>query len=338
MSISVSLIRLLIESAAARGVERSALLLDAEVPADLLKDPQGRLSLEGYNRLHDLALERCNDPALGLHMGETASVAALKVIGYLFMNCRTIEQAITVFTRYHHIISDCSDPVFRKEGRRATLTYDFPRGSAACNRARAEFGLTLIMRIGQDLLGRKLVPLQVCFEHARPEYETEYLRIFHQAPLRFSAPETAIVMPTEVLEEEHSHSDDSIYRVLEVQADRMLAALKERGFASQVQRLIAEQYHGIRPDMETIATRFHLSARSLRRRLKEENTTYSEVADRAVHQVACDRLRNPELSIQEIAYDLGFSEPSAFHRAFRRWSGMTPLQFRLRLGSAPGSP
>ncbi len=333
MSVSVSLIRLLVETAAARGVDRDGLLRDGGVDPGLLKDPQNRLSLESYNRLHDLALVRSGDPALGLRMGETASVAALRVIGYLFMNCRTIEQAVEVFRRYHHIISDCSDPVLTKDGARATLVYDFPRGSAACNRARAEFGLTLILRIGQDLLGRELVPLELRFEHPEPGYLDAYRRVFRNAPLVFDAGETAIVMPTAVLEEEHAHSDDSIYHLLSEQADRMLAGLRETGFGDRVRRLIEEQYHGIRPDMETIAGRFHISARSLRRRLREENTTYSEVADEAVFAIAARRLRDPDLSVQELAYDLGYSEPSAFHRAFRRHFGMTPLQYRLRRSS-----
>lgn len=330
MSVSVSLIRLLVETAAARGVDREALLRDSGIEPAFLQEPQNRLSLDGYNRLHDLALQRSADPALGLHMGETASVAALRVIGYLFMNCRTIEQAVEVFRRYHHIISDCSDPVLTKDGDRATLLYDFPRGSAACNRARAEFGVTLILRIGQDLLGRELAPLELRFEHPDPGYGDAYRRVFRDTPIVFEAAETAIVMPTAVLEEEHAHSDDSIYRLLSEQADRLLASLKESGFAAQVRRMIEEQYHGIRPDMDTIAQRFHISARSLRRRLREEDTTYSEIADAAVFGIACRRLQDPDLSVQELAYDLGFSEPSAFHRAFRRHVGMTPMQYRLR--------
>ncbi len=330
MSVSVSLIRLLVETAVACGVDRARLLADSEVAPGLLQDPQSRLSLESYNRLHDLALARCDNPALGLTMGETASVAALRVIGYLFMNCRTIEQAIQVFQRYHHIISDCSDPVLIKEADSATLLYDFPRGSPACNRARAEFGLTLILRIGQDLLGRPLIPAAVHFEHAEPNYADEYTRVFRGAPIRFQREKTAIVLPVALLEEEHPHSDDSIYRVLAEQADQLLASLKAEGFAEQVRRMIEEQYHGIRPDMDTIARRFHISARSLRRRLHEEGTTYTELADAAVFRIAARRLRDPEISVQELAYDLGFSEPSAFHRAFKRHFGMTPMQYRLR--------
>ncbi len=330
MDISVPLVRLLADNVVRMGVDRAEWLAHAGVDPALLEDPRARVGVAEYDRLQELALAMTGDPALGLHMGEQASVGVLNVVGYLFMNCRTIEEAFTVFNRYHRIISDCRESRMEKDADTATIFYEFPRGSTACNRLRAEFGLVLLVRIGHLLVGHPVAPLQVRFEHPTPAYAAEYARVFGCEAV-FDCTETSVVLPRALLEAEQAHASRELFGVLQAQADRMLAQLESRGFADRVRELILGQYGGIRPDAATVAARFHISVRTLNRRLRAEGTGYREVADAAAFEKARQRLADPGAGIQEIAYELGFSEPSAFHRAFRRWAGVSPQKYRLGL-------
>jgi AraC-like DNA-binding protein len=334
MSISISLVRTLIEAVEQAGVAPEAFIAAGGLDRALLEDPTARLDLPHYDRVQELALDMTGDPALGLHMGDSSSVSAFQVVGYLAAHARTIREGLDVFFRYHRVVSDCPASYLAERGEDAVLIYNFPRTTPRCTRLRGEFGMARLFRISQMFLRAGGVPREVWFEHEAPAYVAEYARIFGPGvTVRFGQPSTSIVMPRAMLDSVQLHPNPQLYQVLKTQADAALSELDANlGIAHRIHQLVVHHFTELEPDMETLARRLGMSSRSLRRRLQEGGTSFSAVVDRAMGELACNVLRESHTTIQEAACRLGFSEASSFHRAFKRWTGQTPKQFRQSVG------
>lgn len=329
MSISITLIRTLVEAVERAGADTDAYFQDAGFDPALLRDERVRVSAETYDRLQLLALQHTGDRALGIHMGEHASMGAFNVVGSLVMHCRTIREALDVFFRYHRIISDCAESELVEEGDTAKLVYRYPVSKHAdCNRLRGELGPTRLTLIGRAFAGDAASLSEVWFEHPEPTYAEEYERIF-RAPVRFEQSCTALFGPRALLDAAQLHDNPTLYKVLREQAERQLSELEgARSVSERLEQFILQSYDEVNPDMATLSRRLGIGERTLRRRLKEEGTSFGRVLDAALGQVAQRILSEPETTIQEAAYRMGFSEASSFHRAFKRWTGTTPRQFR----------
>jgi AraC-like DNA-binding protein len=335
MSVSVVLVRALVEAVDAAGASRDEFLRAAALDQDRLKDGDSRFSLPDYDRIQLLALDMTGDDALGLHMGEQVSLAAFDVVGHLLAHATTMREAIELFLRFHRILSDCGDSKLHEKGDLATIEYEYPRGAPRCNRFRAEFGMTVLQWMGRHYVGPGKIAQHVFFEHTAPEYRTEYARIFRGAEV-FGCTFTGIEFDRRHLDREQLNKNAELFDVLETQAERKIGRLnRELGYRERLREFLATSI-AERPDMETVARRFGMSVRSLRRRLTEEGVTYAGLAEEALSTIAKQMLEDPRRSIQETAYAVGFSDPSAFHRAFKRWTGMTPRQYRERAGAKSG--
>ena len=329
----MTLVRALVEEVARAGADPGAYLEAAGVDAALLEDPNARLELASYFRLQELALDTIGDPALGVHMAERANPAAFHVVGFLTGHCHTLRQAIQVFARYRKLISDTPPPTLHEEGDVAVLTcYFLESDSERCRRLSEEFGMTSMARTAKLALGMPEAPHVVEFSHAAPAHAAEVERVIG-CPVRYGADATRLRFARHMLDATRLHANPELMRLLQSEAERKLAELAAPRSLSARLRAVLLEGSG-RPGMGAMARLLGLSSRSLRRRLHEEGHTYVEVVEQAMAEIARRMLDDPSITIQEVADRLGFSEASAFHRAFKRWTGMTPMQFRTQPGTS----
>jgi AraC-like DNA-binding protein len=329
VSVSISLVRTLIEAVDRAGIPAERFIAQSGLSRSLLEDAAARLEVSAYDVLQELALDMTGDPALGLHMGDQPSVSAFQVVGALVSHCRTIREGLDVFFRYHRIVADCPASYLVPRGDEVVLVYNFLRTTPRCSRLRAEFGITRVLRIGQIFGGASTTPTEIWFEHEEPTYAAEYARILGAGRVRFSQPSTGFVMPAAFLDITQLHSSPELFQVLKTQADKQLSDLDgSMPLSRRIHELVVHHFTDVEPDMDTIARRMGMSARSLRRRLQDEGCSFSEIIGRAMGELSCNVLRERNTTIQEAAFRLGFSEASSFHRAFKRWTGKTPKQFR----------
>ena len=194
-------------------------------------------------------------------------------------------------------------------------------------RMTAEFVMTALAFALPLFAGGSARPTQVRFAYAEPPYVAEYQRIFGSAA-RFGQEFTELVFPWAWLDKRHPYHSPELYTVLKDQADRSLARLERDGsLRVQLERIMAKQ--GPLPlTMEDAARELGMSARSLQRRLRGEGVIFAGLVTRHRADVARRMLERPKASLQETAYEMGFASVTAFHRAFKRWTGMTPKQYQ----------
>lgn len=330
MSISTVLITTLIEAVNLAGVETPRFLRKADLPSDFLTNTPKRISLEQYDKAQTAAIELSEDTALGLHMGEMVSLSSLSVVGNLLLNCSGLKEAFEVFNRYHHIISECPPSTLEILNNQAVISYEYPRSTPLCNRLRSEYGIVSLKRLAHSLLNDQLHAIEIRFEHNKPQYVGEYERIFH-SDIQFSCEKTQIIFPEAYLHKHFSQPNPELYHLLKKQAEQLLLKLHGASLASQIQSLIEDQYQGIKPQIRQVASHFNVSARTLRRHLQEEGINFTSIVEKTQADIARILLSDPKVSIKSIAYQLGFEEPGSFTRAFKRWTGKTPLEYREKL-------
>lgn len=329
MNVSILIVRPLLEAVAANGVPIDRLLSAASFDAARLDDVEGRLEVSELDHLQEVALALTGDPALGIHMGERASAPAYDIIGYLGTHASTLRECIETLLRYSRIVTDLS-PILEESDDVATiiLRHLGPPDSPPA-RLRAETALTGFVRLIRSFCGEGATPREVLFEYAAPPYRAEYTRVFGGLE-RFQQPLTGLRFDRAMLSQEAPiHKNPRLSALFTSEAERVLHRL-ERGVthAERLRGLLAAQRVDAPPTMSDVARRLGMSVRSLRRRLAEEGVSYPKLLEEAHVAFAKRLLDDPDRSIYEAAFEMGFSDPSAFHRAFRRWTGMTPMQYR----------
>jgi AraC-like DNA-binding protein len=284
-----------------------------------------------YERAVSSALAISADPALGLRVAWAAPAGALHVVGHLLVNCPTMRDAIAQFFRYSSLILDGTRWELQEEEEEARFVYAQQLVVAPENaRFDAEFCLALVLKLGFQLIGAEPPPTWVSFRHAAPPYAAAYAPIFG-GDVRFGESANQIVFKRKYLDVVQLHRDETVRDVLRRRAEELLAErTSDDRLAERIDTLLRSDVDLAAIDLGHLAQRLGTSPRSLQRRLRERGVSLTALYETAKKDVACSALDGAHVSIKDLAYRLGFSEPSAFHRAFKRWTGTTPAEYRRR--------
>lgn len=326
ISISLDIPRLLLKYVAGLGVEvddlRRQLGLDE---ADVLS-PTSRLSIEKIDGLWKTVMERVQDPLFGLHFGEAvASSWGGHILFAVMVNSATLEAALERFCRYHGLLASGAAPRLCDVGanRAFVLEQMDMLGDPYAESILAMLNVTI-----SRLAERQICPKEVHFVHSAPADDSEYRRIFG-ASLMFDQPDYRLVLDRALLDAPIFLADRALLDYLEQFARRALSRLTMvdswTGRVSEIMGKLLLQ--GEKPHLATVAARLTISSRQLQNKLQAEGITYQKLLDMVRQRMAQDCLKQEGMTICDVAFLLGFSEQSAFNRAFKRWTGMTPLQY-----------
>jgi len=239
----------------------------------------------------------------------------------------TLGAAYERLCRYQRLIHETSRVHLDVESDRAVLRHQLA-GGAAAPRQTAEFLLAAWVRAGRVITGIDWAPDEVHFAHSAPADATDHARFF-RTDVHFGMGENALVLPRRLLETSCTRADPALVAVLDrYAADRLAQMPQSHGIADRVRSELVDQLRGGEPSASRLAARLKMSVRSLNRLLAAENTSYQQLLDRLRRDLAERHLARQQMSISEVAFLLGYSELSSFHRAFKRWTGRTPAQFR----------
>ena len=321
---------LLLDQAERHGMQRDELMRMASLDPAILDDPDSRVTMSSLLKLWQAIAERQPGIPVGALIGSVIRARQLGIVGYAMYYSRDLEDAFRRLARYIRILSEAVQ--FEViEGPDSTILKFESHPALLAIRHPAEAQLATILSIGREITKTDLVPLEVHLPSPKPSDRRIYRDVF-RCPVYFNRPDTAIVFSTAQMQLPVRASDPTLCDYLDRLAGMTMESLpgREANFVDQVRRALWSELAGGRPNLWHTASTLGISPRTLQRRLRNSGTSYSAVIESLRRDIAGDLLSNDELGVSDIAYLLGYSEPSAFQRAFRRWHGMSPRQFRAR--------
>jgi AraC-like DNA-binding protein len=327
---SIAIARDIVQYVAVQGVEANLLCRAAHIDSTWLNDPDRQVPGEVLKDLWREAIAQTGDRDLGLHIGEAFDLAAIGIVGYVLLNCKTYGQVLEKLSQYtrlfsqgvaihYQVVDDWVQCDCEIVGDMKNYLLDEPRQPI-------ESTFSALMTATRQLTGNVLQTDAVWFQHPCPEDDAEHQRIF-QTTVKFSKPVNRIIFPTICLDWSVRSANPNLLLVFELHAATMLKA-QSQSYAQKVMQTITQHLQGDVPNIEAIARSLVTSVRQLQRELQAENTSYQQLLEETRKNLAIQYFKNPETSIHDVAFLLGFSEPSAFHRAFKRWTGKTPRSYR----------
>jgi len=322
---------MVVRAAAARGVAPERLRELTGFDATIAKDPDARISLEVESKLWDEAARLTGDDAFGLHAASGLQPGVFDVLDYACRTAPTLLASYERLMRYNRLEHDVAVFGFVERGRIARLEHRFRVPGVEPSRHAAEFTLAAVIVISTQVLGEPVLPSVVEFRHAAPRATTEHVRAFGVEP-RFGCELNALELDRALLDRPVPNADPALSRIIERQAEALLAARPDpvETTVDRVRRLLVASLGEGDITLAGMANKLRMSERTLQRRLADEGTTFDELVEHQRKQLALRYLADAKLAVSEVAYLLGYSEPSAFHRAFKRWTGVTPKDMRSR--------
>jgi AraC-like DNA-binding protein len=325
--LTVRAIRPLVSGLRQMGHDPAAVVTAVGLDEKTLSDPDGRVPVSMAADFFARAVAQTGDANLGLHLAEHAELSSFDVHFYAMASSPTLGAAYERLSRYQRLIHETSRVELEIGGKQATLRHRLAGGNAA-PRQTAEFLLAAWVRAGRTVTGLNWTPDEVHFAHAAPHDRQEHERIF-RSRVRFAMAQNALLLPMSLLQTPCVSADSGLVAVLDRYAvDRLNKAPRTSSAADRVRMLIGDEFRGNTPTAVRIATRLKISVRTLNRLLAAEGTSFRDLLDAVRRELAIELLAGDEASIAEVGFLLGFAELSSFHRAFRRWTGRTPAEFR----------
>ncbi|WP_454873518.1 AraC family transcriptional regulator [Paraburkholderia xenovorans] len=311
-----------------RGLDIDALLAAAGVPARLLALPQTRVSAASYSTLWRQINHALDDEFFGQD-SRRMKVGSFAMLCHIVIHCQTLGHALRRALRYFDLLLDDLSCTLSVERADARVTLHVRAGTPVRIFAH---GTLLVMLHGLMcwLVGRRIRIRVAHFAYPEPAYSTEY-HLTYSPVLEFCCPCTDIVFDGSYLDLPVIQTEQTLKSFLRTAPENVVLKYKnQHGLAARIREKLKTQPLDRWPTFDGLATGLGLGASTLRRRLKDEGQTYQIIKDELRRDMAISFLCDTEKNVDEIAIELGFAEPSAFHRAFRRWTGARPGAYRLR--------
>lgn len=323
----------LLNTGVALGLNAEQLLGDIGLSCRELRDSNNRVDLVYLMRLGHTIIQRTGRPDIGLSAAETTSITRYGYAGLAAMTAPTLGDALQTLVRFEALYGRCyrGNSQLIKSGNRATLNFYsiapyndytyFVVDSVLCGWARIIAWLT----------GRTDLVQSAHIEFTTPAYHAEYPRAFG-CPVLFQQECNHLQLSPGATEAPVLHANASLHEQLTRECEAQMSQIAlANTYRNRVQKVLGTMLHGRTPSIEEVAQELGIPSWTLRRKLNDEEASFQEIVDEMRRDVALSYMRNTELSFGEISYLLGFSTPGAFQRAFKRWAGTTPGEYRRHL-------
>jgi AraC-like DNA-binding protein len=323
-------VRTLVDSVVEAGVSRSSLLGAAKLEPACLQTPDARYPRAKLFELCELALELTGDPAFGLHSVESLTDdAAFDPISGVVARATSLREAISSIQEFRGLLGDdASFRVYEDGGKVIVQANSLLDESLRVRRFIAELSLVGLFRTIRRFGVRGEADVDyVAFEYGPPEYREEYTRVF-EGHARFDQKFTGICFDQQLMAARTPHTGSELHEAIRVLAAGRTQPSARMSHAARVHQFLVSQPPPRDMSMQIAARALGTSVRTLRRHLTAEGKSYAELVQEALASIAKTCLLDERRSIVETALELGFADNTGFHRAFKRWTGLTPTEFR----------
>src|SRR5262245_9692022 len=294
-----------------------------------LSDPDARVPEASAEATWRLASTLTTDSAIGLHVAEWLPRGALDLVEYAFRSSASLTAGLGRLARYGHVLSDRVVARTETQGEGLLLLVR-DTGSTTLHPARAEFALAVALKFAREATGTEIAPLQVSFTHSAPEHQDEHHRFF-RGSVRFGAGSNSMILSATDAARPIQAADEALSSIVRRRLEKILAERDAQPpglLSGRVRQMLVEHLGETPLTPQTVARSVAVSRRTLSRRLAEEGTSFRDILDDVRREFACALLQDRTLSVADVAFFLQYSEPTAFYRSFRRWTGRTPSEYR----------
>jgi AraC-like DNA-binding protein len=331
---SVLCVRALLGGVARYGFEPNQVLVNSSLDPGLLADGRTRIPLRDWQLLVLRAMALTQDKGLGLALGGDLPEHVFQIVGQLAVSCRTLRDAMGAFQRYRVLAGNTCHFDLIEEGELAYFNCSplvpFPEAP----QFEAEMVLGLVYRTARRFATLESDDAQeIWMSHSAPPHAARYAEVF-RCPVRFDRPRNAILFQRRFLDRKQPYADARTNELLTESAERLLAEQVAPSLPDRVRALLRYETNLCQVDARHMARMLRLHPRTFKRRLIQAQAPWSALLDETRRQVACDELCRSGTSLRAVAERLGFSDQSAFNRAFKRWTGQTPAQYSRKFAAS----
>ncbi|MVV51541.1 AraC family transcriptional regulator [Pseudomonas sp. PB120] len=309
------------------GHDCSPLLQKLGISPELLEEPRARIAPEQFTRLIQGLWLALDDEYLGFGPAPSKT-GTFAMMCHAVIHCRTLEKALHRGLLFYSLFPDGPRLTLAREGEMIRLSLDDSTFQDP-DHFLTESQLMVWHRLGSWLIGQRIRLEQATFSYPKPAHGAEYDLLF-PCPMAFSEEKSSLLFHSRYLSMPLLQDERTLKHFLEHSPADLLSRPDDGdSLSSQLRRLLSRDSSRW-PDLEAVAAHLHISPQTLRRHLREEGSSFQELKDQLRRDIAIYHLGRADLSLQQIAEQLGFSEPSAFHRAFKKWTGLTPGAYRAQ--------
>jgi AraC-like DNA-binding protein len=319
-----SQLRAFVDALERLGYDVTSLLTDAGIRRAELDDPDGMIPSGACDAILGRACEQRRHPNLSAHLAAVTPIGTYPLLDYLVVTTDTVEGALEQLVRYFHLVNAPFRVGLADDGDIVRLVIH------AANTFAAEYEASILVHHLREETERRLRPVSVNLQH-QPENRADLERLLG-CPVRAPSPWTGVEFSKESLRLPLRRRDPALRAILEGHAASVAtrsSTSEDRSTVARVRSALASRLPRGVPEIGAIARQLAISPRTLQRRLAAEGVSYQQLVDLVRREAAERLLADGSVAIGEVGYLLGFSEASAFHRAFKRWHGVTPQQYRI---------
>jgi len=308
------------------GADPAEVLNEAGFELDLFNDPENRISFVARGRLISHCVARTGCRHFGLLLGQHAGLHSFGLVGLLVKHSHDVGTALRSLVRYFHLHARGAAPALAIDGDRAMLSFGIYQPHVEAAEQIGDGAVAVMFNIMRGLCGSAWKADEARFAHRRPE-DVASFRQFFRAPLRFDAEQYAVVFSTTCLTRPLSETDPGLRRLLQEHIDALEVRHSDE-FPARVRSVLRSALLTGQASAEQVAALFSMHSRTLGRHLNAFGTRFRELVDESRFEIARQMLEDSAMDVRQIAGMLDYADASAFTRAFRRWSGTTPAQWR----------
>jgi AraC-like DNA-binding protein len=327
LTIGAGYVNALLELAVLKGARRQTLLQRANITSNTLENRDNRIPLDSYQALMAAGKSLCDEPALAMLLGESASLSDVSIVGLICKYSRSNVETFTQINRFGRLVVEVDG--HKAEGRfkmrRNDIGFWMVDTRSNPNRfpelTESAFAMMISMQVNA---GYPSFARAVHFTHQEPANRVEYDRIIN-APIVFGSDKNAILVDSNLMSLRMPKPDEYAFGIFSEKAEALLLSLQNtKSVRGQVESILIPILHTGKWDMTQIAETLGFGRQTLYRKLKAENTNFEKLLDELRQKMALQYLSAKKVSVNEAAYLTGYSEPSAFSRAYKRWTGKSP--------------
>ncbi len=314
------------------GIDSHHFLRERGIDYSQQSDPSQRIALSVMSQLWEDALITTNDPYIGLKAGQFVTPTTFSALGIALWSSCSLHDLLLCWSRYLHVFSTAADIQLSEDGDELVMTCGLntnpEKGEA--HLCAIDATISALLHLCRQYYGQNITPLATHLTRPKPSDITPFEELFGQN-LTFDQPKIVVRFDRQQADEPIAGGNPALAEATEQLVAQYLYKLQSPSFLNQVQQVLFERWPRGEAKLDIVASKLHVSPRTLHRKLEEAGTNFRQQQEVTRHQLALKFINQPHLSISEIGFLLGFSSNSNFSRAFKRWTQQTPQAYRQQL-------